>query len=80
MSQVHHGLHLLGPVAKHGLQITDKSVNISLARCLQDYVLVVVISERTRQLLVVHLGLVLAVAPPPGHLDKVDWEHSVITE
>ena len=68
----HHRLDLFCPVPKHRLQITDKSVNIALAGRLQDDVLVVVISERPRQFLVVHLGLVLPVAPSRGHLVRVD--------
>jgi hypothetical protein len=36
-----------------------------------DYVLVVVVAEAARQLLVVHLGLVLADAPASGHLVRV---------
>ena len=72
LAMLHHGLHLLRPVPQHRLQVTDKSVNIALARRLQDDVLVVIISERAGQLLVVHLGLVLPVAPPGGHLVGVD--------
>ena len=54
------------------LHITHESVHVSLASSLLDDVLVVVVSQISRQLLIVHLGLVLAVAPPPGHLDRVD--------
>ena len=71
LAMLHHGLHLLRPVPQHRLQVTDKSVNIALARRLQDDVLVVIISERAGQLLVVHLGLVLPNSPPPGHLVRI---------
>lgn len=52
------------------LQIADKAIDVALARCLVDDVLVVVVAQAPAQLLVVHLGLVLADAPATRHL----WE------
>ena len=69
--KVHHGMNLLGGVTEQSLEITHKSVHIALARCFQNNILVVIISKTPRQLLVVHLGLVLPDAPPPGHLVRV---------
>ena len=68
----HHGVHLLAAVAQQALDVAHELVDVALARGLDQDVLVVVVAETPRHLLVVHLGLVLAVAPPPGHLDKVD--------
>lgn len=50
------------------LQITDETINIAFSGSLVDYVLVVIVAKSPRQLLVVHLGLVLANPPSPGHL------------
>ena len=63
-----HSGYLLG----HEARLSPAPVHVSLAPRLLDDVLIVVVTQPARQLLVVHLGLVLAVAPPPGHLDKVD--------
>jgi len=65
---VQHGVQLLGRVAQQALQVTDESVHVALARRLVDDVLVVVVAQASTQLLVVHLGLVFPLAPPPGHL------------
>ena len=69
--EVDHGVHLLGAVAEQALQVADEPVDVTLSRRFQDYVLVVIVSEPPGQLLVVHLGLVLPDAPPPGHLVRV---------
>ena len=55
-------------VAQQGLQVADEPVHVPLARRLVDDVLVVVVAEAARQLLVVHLGLVLADTPSAGNL------------
>ena len=57
---------------QHGFQVTHEAVDIAFPRDLVDDVLVVVVAETATQLLVVHLGLVLARAPSPGHLLGVD--------
>ena len=64
----YHGVHLLGRVAEQALQVTDEPVDVSLAGRLEDDVFVVVVAEAARQLLVVHLGLVLADTPSAGNL------------
>jgi len=69
--EVHHGVNLLGAVAEQALQVADEPVDVTLSRRFQDDVLVVIVSEPPGQLLVVHLGLVLPDAPPPGHLVRV---------
>ena len=66
-TNLHRG-YLLG----HDARSSPAPVHVSLAPRLLDDVLVVVVTQSARQLLIVHLGLVLAVAPPPGHLDTVD--------
>ena len=57
-------------VPKQGLQVADEPVHVPLARRLVDDVLVVVVAQATAQFLVVHLRLVLALAPPPGNLRR----------
>ena len=57
-------------VSKETLEVTDESVDVSLARCLVDDVLVIIVSETSRQLLVVHLWLVLSQTPASGNLEK----------
>ena len=69
--EVHHGVNLLRAVAKQALQVADEPVDVTLSGRFQDDVLVVIVSEPPGQLLVVHLGLVLPDAPPPGHLVRV---------
>ena len=70
-SEVHHRVNLLRAVAEQALQVADEPVDVTLSRRFQDDVLVVIVSEPPGQLLVVHLGLVLPDAPPPGHLVRV---------
>jgi len=53
------------------LQVADETIDVSLAGRFVDDVLVVVVAQSTTQLLVVHLGLVLADAPPPGHFIRI---------
>ena len=55
-------------VAEQVLQVAHKPVDVPLAGRLVDDVLVVVVAEAARQLLVVHLGLVLADTPSAGNL------------
>lgn len=66
---VKHGVNLLCAVSQKAVQVADKAVDISLARRLVDYVLVVVVAQAAAQLLIVHLGLVLPLAPAPSHLE-----------
>ena len=49
-------------------------VGVALAVDLGHDVLVVVVAEGAAQLVVVHVGLGLALAPPPGHLV---WVHQL---
>ena len=55
-------------VTQQGLQVTDEPVDVALARCLVDDVFVVVVTEASRQLLIVHLRLVLPRAPTSSNL------------
>ena len=64
------GKVLPGVAAKHALQVADKAVDVALASGLLDDVLVVVVPQAAGQLLVVHLGLVLAEPPATGHLQR----------
>ena len=57
-------------VSKETLEVTDESVDVSLARCLVDNVLVIIVSETARQLLVVHLWLVLSQPPASSNLAR----------
>ena len=54
------------------LNITHELVNISLASCLDQDVLVIIISETPRHLLIVHLWFILALSPSDGHLIRVN--------
>lgn len=65
---VQTGQDLLRRLSQHALNVTDEAVDVAFARCLVDDVLVVVVTQATAQLLVVHLGFVLALAPALGHL------------
>ena len=56
--------------AEEGVEVADELVDVALARRLDDDLLVVVVAQAARQLLVVHLRLVLALAPPPGNLRR----------
>lgn len=72
-------MELFGRVAQKILQVADEAVDVSLARGLVDDVLVVVVSQATAQLLVIHLGFVLPAAPASSHLgerekDKHQWK------
>ena len=53
------------------MEITDKSVDVSLAGGFVNDVLVVVIPQTTGEFLVVHLWFVLPGSPPPGYLVRV---------
>lgn len=50
------------------LQVAYEAVHVALPCRLVDDVLVVVIAQTAAQLLIVHLGLVLPLSPPAGHL------------
>ena len=54
-----------------GRHVADKAVDISAPRRLVNNVLVVVVTQTATQLLIVHLGLVLASAPASSHLVRV---------
>lgn len=56
---------------KKAFEIANKFVHVSFAGCLMYDVLVVIIPKTTAQLFVVHFWLVLAHAPPAGHLVRV---------
>ena len=66
-----HVVQLSRRITKKAFQITDEPVDVSLPVRLVDDVLVVVVPQAPGQLLVVHLGLVLAQTPPPRHLVRV---------
>ena len=53
---------------EHRLEVAHEAVDVAFSRHLVDDVLVVVVAQASAELLVVHLGLVLAGAPPPCHL------------
>ena len=53
------------------LQITDEPVYVALSGSLVDDIFVVVVPETSTQLLIVHLWLVFAAAPPPRDLEKI---------
>ena len=55
-------------LAQDVLHITHESVHVSLASSLLDDVLVIVVSQASRQLLIVHLGLVFPESPSPCNL------------
>ena len=71
-SEVDHGMNLLGTVPQQPLQVAHKSIDVSFAPCLQDYVLVIIVSQPPGQLFIVHLWFILPDAPPPRHLVRVD--------
>lgn len=50
------------------LQVAHEAIHVALPCRLVDDVLVVVIAQTAAQLLIVHLGLVLPLSPPAGHL------------
>ena len=68
---LHHALQLVRGVPQQGLQVTHKPIDIPLASCLMNDVLIVIISQASGQLLIVHLWLVFPHAPPPGNLVRV---------
>ena len=69
--EVHHGMNLLRTVTQQALEITDEPVDVTFPGCFENDVLVVVISETSRQFLVVHLRFVLPDAPPSRHLVRI---------
>ena len=64
---LHQATELAGRVAQQLLQVADELVDEPLAVDLADHDPVVVIPESPRQLLVVHVGLVLPGAPQLGN-------------
>ena len=64
----YHLEELSWSLTQDALHITDESVDVSLAPSLLDDVLVIVVSQPSGQLLIVHLGLVLAETPSSGNL------------
>lgn len=65
---VHTGQDFLCCLSQHALHVTDKAVHVALACRLVDDILVVVVAQAAAQLLVIHLGFVLALTPALGHL------------
>ena len=62
---------LLGRVSDDRRHVADEAVDVSTSGRLVDDILVIVITQASAQLLVVHLGLVLSGAPAPGDLVRV---------
>lgn len=69
MTLVTDGVQLTRLISQQALQVADKAVDVAFASRLADDILVVVISQSTTQLLIVHLGFVLPPAPQQGHLE-----------
>lgn len=65
---------LLGRLSQHALHVAHEAVDVAFARRLVDDVLVVVVAQAAAQLLVVHLRLVLTLAPTLGHLQNKTQE------
>lgn len=65
---------------EHALNVADKAVDVTFACCFVNYVFVVVITQATTKLLVVHFRLVLALAPPLCHLQVRGNKVSVLTQ
>ena len=61
-------LHLLETHTQHVLKVTDKLVHVSLPRDFANDALVVIVTETSTQLLVVHARFVLPRAPLPSNL------------
>lgn len=68
-TDVQHAVQLSRLVSQQALQVADKAVDVAFASRLADDVFVVVVSQTTTQLLIVHLGLVLPPTPQQGHLE-----------
>jgi len=62
---------LLRCVSDDGQHVADEAIDVSSTWRLVDYILVVVISQASTQLLIVHLGFVLTRAPASSHLVRV---------
>ena len=62
---------VLGFVAKKTLEITNKSVHVSLASSFVNNVLVVIVSQSSGQLLIIHLWLIFTLTPPSGNLEQI---------
>ena len=61
----------MGFVAQEVLEVADEPVDVPLARGLVDDVLVVVVAQAPRELLVVHLRLILTHAPASSNLNRI---------
>ena len=59
---------LLRREAQQAVEVTDEAIDVPLPCCLVNDVLVVVVAQTSRQLLIVHLGLVFADAPSSSNL------------
>lgn len=67
LALVHQPRQLAGIVAYQQLEITVKLVGETLARYLGYHIAIVVVTQRTGKLLVVHSGFVLLLAPQTGN-------------
>lgn len=67
LALVHQPRQLAGIVADQQLEITVKLVCETLARYLGYHIAIVVVTQRTGKLLVVHSGFVLLLAPQTGN-------------
>lgn len=70
-ADVQHGMKLSRLISQQALQVADKAVHVAFAGSLAYDVLVVVVSQTTTQLLVVHLGFVLPLPPQQRHLEAM---------
>ena len=57
----------LSVTMEDGVEIAHESINVTFSRRLLDDVLIIVISEATGQLFVVHLGLIFSYSPSTGN-------------
>lgn len=62
-------MQLSGLVSKQILQVADKAVYVTFPDCFTDNVLVIVVSQTSAELLVVHFRLVLSPPPQQSHLE-----------
>lgn len=71
VADVQHGVQLPRLISQQALQVADKAVYVAFAGRLADDVLVVVVSQTTTQLFIVHFGFVLPPPPQQGHLETI---------
>lgn len=80
MKYIYHDKLLFKYSPHQTLQVTHKTVHITFACCLVDYVLIIIISQSTAQFLVIHLGFVLADSPTACYLIRIgQFEFPAIT-